>query len=103
MPRIMGVDLPDNKKIKYALTYIKGDGQSRAEEIISLLNLDEAMRTQDLTEEQVSEISALIDKINIVVGEVRCRVRDCIQRLNAIGSYAGLRHRKVTPVRVRKT
>lgn len=103
MPRVVGIDIPDNKKVKYALTYIKGVGESRAEEIINLLNLDQAMRAQDLTEEQISEISALIDKKYIVEGELRRRVQENIKRLKEIGSYRGLRHKKGLPVRGQKT
>lgn len=101
--RVVGVDIPDNKKIKYALTYIKGVGESRAGEIINLLNLDEAMRAQDLTEEQISEISSLIDKKYLVEGELRRRVQENIKRLKEIDSYRGLRHKKGLPVRGQKT
>lgn len=103
MARIIGIDIPDNKKIKYALTYIQGIGQSRAEEIISLLNLDRAMRAKDLTEEQISEIGSLIDKKYVVEGELRRQVRENIKRLQEIGSYRGLRHKKGLPVRGQKT
>jgi len=103
MPRIVGIDIPDNKNIKYALTYIKGIGESRAEEIINLLNFDEGMRAQELTEEQISEISSLIDKKYIVEGELRRRVQENIKRLKEIGSYRGLRHKKGLPVHGQKT
>lgn len=103
MARIIGVDIPDNKRIKYALTYIQGIGESRAEEIITLLNLDRAMRAKDLTEEQISEISSLIDKKYAVEGELRRQVRENIKRLQEIGSYRGLRHKKGLPVRGQKT
>lgn len=103
MPRVVGIDIPDNKRIKYALTYIKGVGESRAEEIINLLNLDKGMRAHDLTEEQISEISSLVDKKYIVEGELRRRVQENIKRLKEIGSYRGLRHKKGLPVRGQKT
>ena len=103
MARILGVDIPDHKRIKYALTYIKGVGVSRAEEIINRINLDPSMRAKDLTEEQISEISSMIDKEYVVGGELRRQIHDNIRRLQDIGSYRGLRHKKGLPVRGQKT
>jgi len=103
MARIIGVHIPDNKRIKYALTYIKGIGPAHAEEIINLAKLDPSMRAKDLTEEQISEINALIEKKFIVEGELRHKVREDIKRLKEIESYRGLRHKKNLPVRGQKT
>lgn len=103
MPRIVGVSIPDNKKIKYALTYIKGIGKSRAQEIIDRLNLDEQLRARDLTQDQISEIGALIEKRYVVEGELRRQVQENIKRLIEIGSYRGLRHKKGLPVRGQRT
>lgn len=99
MPRIHGVDIPANKKIQYALAYIKGVGLSTAGVIIAELELDQNKKAGALTEDEISRIVGLIDKEYVVEGELKRRVSDNIKRLKDIGTYRGLRHARNLPVR----
>ncbi len=103
MARILGVDIPDNKKVPYALRYIKGVGPAIANEVVERLGLDPNMRAKDLTEEDLSKIANLLDKEYIVEGELIRRVKDNIKRLIDIKSYRGKRHRLSLPVRGQRT
>lgn len=103
MPRILGVTLPDNKKIRYALTDIKGVGLRLADEIILKLNFDQELRAKDLTEDDLSRLSSLLDKEYVIGGELSRRVRDNIKRIKDIGTYRGQRHKRGLPVRGQKT
>lgn len=103
MARIAGVDLPRNKRIEFALTYIYGIGLTSAQSILkeSAVNFD--TRVKDLTEEEINKIKGIIDKKYKVEGECRSDVTTSIKRLMDIGSYRGIRHRKGLPVRGQKT
>ena len=103
MARIAGVDLPRNKRIEYALTYIYGIGITSARSILkeSKVNLD--TRAKDLTEEEINKIKGIIDKSYKVEGECRSEITTSIKRLMDIGSYRGLRHRKGLTVRGQRT
>ena len=103
MARIAGVDLPRNKRIEYALTYIYGIGITSSRSILkeSKVNLD--TRAKDLTEEEINKIKVIIDKSYKVEGECRSEVTTSIKRLMDIGSYRGLRHRKGLTVRGQRT
>lgn len=103
MARIAGVDLPRNKRIEFALTYIYGIGLTSAQSILkeSAVNFD--TRVKDLTEEEINNIKGIIDKKYKVEGECRSDVTTSIKRLMDIGSYRGIRHRKGLPVRGQKT
>ncbi len=103
MARIAGVDLPRNKRIEYALTYIYGIGITSARSILkeSKVNLD--TRAKDLTEEEINKIKGIIDKSYKVEGECRSEVTTSIKRLMDIGSYRGLRHRRGLTVRGQRT
>ena len=103
MARIAGVDLPRNKRIEYALTYIYGIGITSARSILkeSKVNLD--TRAKDLTEEEINKIKVTIDKNYKVEGECRSEATTSIKRLMEIGSYRGLRHRKGLTVRGQRT
>lgn len=103
MARIAGVDLPRNKRIEIALTYIYGIGRTTANKILSEAGVDPDTRTEKLTEAQVSSIRKIIDKDYKVEGDLRKEVAINIKRLMDIGSYKGLRHRKGLPVRGQRT
>jgi len=101
--RIAGVDLPRQKHIDIALTYIYGIGRSSSREILERLDIDPDTRTDDLTEGQINEIRKVIDNNYKVEGELRTQVSMNIKRLMDLGSYRGLRHRRGLPVRGQRT
>lgn len=101
--RILGVNVPDNRKVVFALTYIKGIGLSRAEEIVNNLGIDDSKRTKDLKGEEVSKIQVYIEKNFKVEGELRQETRRNISRLREIKAYRGTRHSKGLPVRGQRT
>jgi small subunit ribosomal protein S13 len=103
MPRIAGVDLPRDKRVEIGLTYIYGIGRSRSNEILDALEIDPDTRVRELTEIKVSELRQIIDRNYEVEGDLRRRVRMDIQRLQEIGCYRGIRHRKGLPVRGQRT
>lgn len=103
MARIAGVDLPRNKRIEIALTYIYGIARTTANKILSEAGVDPDTRTEKLTEVQVSAIRKIIDKDYKVEGDLRKEVTMNIKRLMDIGCYKGLRHRKGLPVRGQRT
>jgi small subunit ribosomal protein S13 len=103
LARIAGVDLPRNKRIEIALTYIYGIGRNRAKEIISETGVDANTRTINLTDEEIAKIRSYIDNNFKVEGDLRKEVTQNIKRLMEIGCYRGLRHRKGLPVRGQKT
>ncbi|MCD6206253.1 MAG: 30S ribosomal protein S13 [Candidatus Marinimicrobia bacterium] len=103
MARIAGVDLPNDKKIKIALTYIFGIGRTTALDICQKAKVDPEIRTKDLTEEQVHEIRTIIANDLKVEGTLRTEYTMNIKRLMDIGSYRGLRHRRGLPVRGQRT
>lgn len=103
MPRIVGVDIPKEKKIGIALSYIYGVGRRNAKKILNTAAVDPHKRAKELTEEEVSKITSIIQKDFKVEGELRREVTDNVRRLMEIGSYRGLRHRKGLPVRGQQT
>lgn len=103
MARIAGVNIPDNKKVKVALTYIHGIGRSRAEDILEQAAVEGEKRTSELTEEQLAQIRKTIEGNYPVEGELRQKVSTDIKRLKEIKSYRGQRHAKGLPVRGQKT
>ena len=103
MPRIAGVDIPANKKIRYSLRYIYGIGPKFADDIIAETGIDPDKRAKDLTDEEVSSIAAIVDTNFIVEGALRRQVQQNIQRLRDIRSYRGERHRRGLPVRGQRT
>lgn len=103
MARIAGVDLPRQKHIEIALTYIYGIGRSSSREILERLDIDPGTRTDDLTEGQINDIRKVIDNDYKVEGELRTQVSMNIKRLMDLGSYRGLRHRRGLPVRGQRT
>jgi small subunit ribosomal protein S13 len=103
MARIAGVDLPRNKRIEYALTYIYGIGITSSRSILKETKVNLDTRAKDLTEEEINKIKVIIDKSYKVEGECRSEVTTSIKRLMEIGSYRGLRHRKGLTVRGQRT
>lgn len=99
MARIAGVDLPREKRVEIALTYIFGIGKSTSQKLIKEAGINADTRVRDLTEEEVGKIRELIDKTLKVEGDLRREVSLNIKRLIEIGSYRGIRHRRGLPVR----
>ncbi|VBB04861.1 ribosomal protein s13 signature [Lucifera butyrica] len=103
MARIAGVDLPRDKRIEIALTYIYGIGLTLSKEILAATGINPDTRTRDLTEEEVSKLREIIDKSYKVEGDLRREESLNIKRLIEIGSYRGRRHRMGLPVRGQRT
>ena len=103
MARIAGVDLPRNKRGVISLTYIYGIGSTRAKQILETAGIDESVKVQDWTDDNIKDISMYIQDSFKVEGELRSEVQTNIKRLMDIACYRGLRHRKGLPVRGQKT
>ena len=103
MPRIVGVDIPNDKPVWIALTYIHGVGRHIASQILKQANIERDLKAGKLNEDEVSRISQLIDRDIIVEGQLRRRVSQNISRLKEIGCYRGVRHRRGMPVRGQQT
>ncbi len=104
MARILGVEIPDNKKAYISVTYIKGVGRSNARQILAEAKVDPEKRIKELTPAEIASIAKSIERLQIPVeGELRRIVRQNIKRLVDIGSYRGLRHRVGLPVRGQRT
>ncbi len=103
MARIAGVDLPRNKRIEIGLTYIYGIGKTSSQRILTKLNIDPDLKTDQLSDEEVSNIRKEIDSEYKVEGVLRTEISMNIKRLMDLGSYRGLRHRKSLPVRGQRT
>ncbi|MHC4455724.1 MAG: 30S ribosomal protein S13 [Planctomycetota bacterium] len=99
MPRIVGVDIPDNKSIWIALTHIYGVGRYTSEQILKEAKLDKSTKAGKLTEDELSRITQIIDRNYIIGGQLRRQVTQNIARLRDINCYRGVRHRKGLPVR----
>jgi small subunit ribosomal protein S13 len=103
LARIAGVDLPRNKRIEIGLTYIYGIGKTSSRQILAKLNIDPDLKTDQLSDEEVSNIRKEIDSEYRVEGVLRSEVSMNIKRLMDLGCYRGLRHRKSLPVRGQRT
>ena len=103
MARIAGVDIPNNKRIEYALTYIYGIGVKRARDILEKTGINPDTRAKDLTEAEVAKLRDEIETSYQVEGDLRREVALNIKRLNEISCYRGIRHRKGLPVRGQRT
>ena len=103
MPRIVGIDLPKNKRIEIALTYLFGIGRTLSNKILKVANVNPNTRAKDLTDEEVSKIAAIIQNDYKVEGDLRREISTNIKRLIDIGSYKGSRHKKGLPVRGQRT
>ena len=103
MARIAGVDLPRDKRVEIGLTYIYGIGRTSATCILTEAGVNPDIRCRDLTDDDVKKISAVIDETQTVEGDLRREIALNIKRLQEIGCYRGIRHRKGLPVRGQKT
>jgi small subunit ribosomal protein S13 len=103
MPRIAGVDIPENKKIRYSLRYIYGIGLQTADDILAEAGINPDTKAKDLSETEVGQIIAYIEAGVLVEGTLRRQVQQNIQRLRDINCYRGDRHRKGLPVRGQRT
>ena len=104
MARLLGVDIPNRKKVEYSLRYIYGVGPTRAKEILDAVEIDPNRRTQDLTEQELSLISNfIIDNKLMVEGDLRRAITNNLKRLQSIRCYRGLRHQRGLPVRGQRT
>ena len=103
MARIAGVDLPRQKRVEIALTYIYGIGVARSNGILREAKIDPSVRVKDLSEEEVSRVAKILDNQGSVEGDLRKDISMNIKRLMEIGSYRGMRHRRNLPVRGQRT
>ncbi|MBK8178469.1 MAG: 30S ribosomal protein S13 [Planctomycetes bacterium] len=103
MPRLIGVDIPANKRLEIALTYVYGVGRATATKVCDALGLDRGLRARDLNEDQLTAIANYVQKNYPVEGQLRRQVTSAINRLREIGCYRGLRHRRGLPVRGQRT
>jgi len=103
MARIEGVNLPANKRIEYALTYLFGIGLKTSQDILNKLKIDFNKRVKDLTDSEVAQISKEVSSNYVTEGELRKEITLNIKRLQEIGSYRGLRHKRGLPVRGQRT
>jgi small subunit ribosomal protein S13 len=103
MPRILGIDIPADKKVPYSLAYIYGVGIPLARRVCTALSINQEMRAKDLSDEELARLQDHIDKNYPVEGTLRRQTAVNIQRLKEIGSFRGLRHRKGLPVRGQRT
>ena len=103
MPRIVGVDIPNDKPVWVSLTYIHGIGRFQASRIIENCNLDATKRAQELTEDEVARIAAELEKNHVVEGQLKRQVSANISRLKDIACYRGIRHRRGLPARGQRT
>lgn len=103
MARVVGVDIPNNKRLEIALTHIFGVGHATARKVCEELKLDPGMKARDLTEEQVTTLASHLQKSYRVEGELRRELAGHISRLRDINCYRGLRHRRSLPVRGQRT
>src|SRR3989344_2250847 len=103
MARIAGVNLPKNKRVEVALTYLYGIGLPLSQKVLTLTSIDPNIRTDDLTEEQVNRLREEIEKNHRVEGDLRREVLMNVKRLKEIGSYRGDRHSRHLPLRGQRT
>ena len=103
MPRVIGIDIPDNKRLEISLMYIYGVGRHLSNEICAKLSLDPNMRAHKLTEDDIAKINGMLTSQYMVEGDLRRQVQNNIKRLISIHSYRGTRHRLGLPVRGQRT
>jgi len=103
MPRVIGIDIPDNKRLEISLTYLYGVGRELSNQIIEKLGFDKNMRARNLNEDQIARLNAILSAEYIVEGDLRRQVQNNIKRLIGIHCYRGMRHRLGLPVRGQRT
>ena len=103
MPRVLGIDIPGRKRLEYALTYIYGLGLAKSREVIEKAGLDPAKKADDLNDEEITKIGAVIREGYTIEGDLRREVTQNIRRLISTNTYRGSRHRRGLPVRGQRT
>lgn len=103
MPRVIGIDIPDKKRLEISLTYLYGVGRALSNQIISRLGLSPDMHAEKLTEDDIAKLNHLLQNEYLVEGDLRRRVQNNIKRLVNIHAYRGMRHRAGLPVRGQRT
>ncbi|MBR2344492.1 MAG: 30S ribosomal protein S13 [Lentisphaeria bacterium] len=103
MPRIIGVDIPGNKRVEYSLRYLYGVGPAKALEIIAKVGIDRNLMAKDLTQDQIAAITKMLQDDLLVEGDLRRAVAADIRRLQQINCYRGIRHRRNLPVHGQRT
>ncbi|MEX0877942.1 MAG: 30S ribosomal protein S13 [Candidatus Spechtbacterales bacterium] len=103
MARIAGVEIPDNKRVVIALTYVHGIGRTLSRKILKDAGIDENIRIKDLTGDQLNQLRNAISEGHLIEGDLRRDVRENVKRLKDIGTYRGSRHQKGLPVRGQRT
>jgi small subunit ribosomal protein S13 len=103
MPRVIGIDIPDNKRLEVSLTYIFGVGRKLSNQIIEKLELNKDMRARELSEDDIARLNAILQSEYVVEGDLRRQVQNNIKRLVGIHCYRGIRHRSGLPVRGQRT
>ncbi|HKL22420.1 MAG TPA: 30S ribosomal protein S13 [Tichowtungia sp.] len=103
MPRVLGIDIPGRKRLEYALTYVYGLGLTKSREVIAKAGLDPAKKADDLNDEEVTKLGAVIREGYTIEGDLRREVTQNIRRLISTNSYRGSRHRRGLPVRGQRT
>ena len=103
MPRVIGIDIPDNKRLEVSLTYIYGVGRRLSNQIIEKLGLSKDMRAKELNEDHIARLNAILQSEYVVEGDLRRQVQNNIKRLVGIHCYRGIRHRLGLPVRGQRT
>jgi small subunit ribosomal protein S13 len=103
MPRVIGIDIPEKKRLEVSLTYIYGIGRRLSNEVIAKLGLNPNMKAHDLTEDDIAKLNALLQSQYVVEGDLRRQIQNNIKRLISIHAYRGMRHRLGLPVRGQRT
>lgn len=103
MPRIIGVDIPGNKRVEFSLRYLYGIGPAKALEIIERVGIDRELKAKDLSPDQIAQITKILQDDIVVEGDLRRMVAADIRRLQQINCYRGIRHRRGLPVRGQRT
>jgi small subunit ribosomal protein S13 len=103
MPRILGVDIPKEKRIEASLRYIYGIGPTRSREVLTQAKIDFNRRAKELTDEEIARVTSIIQNNYITEGDLRREISENIKRHISIGTYQGMRHRKGLPVRGQRT
>ena len=103
MPRVLGIDIPENKRLEISLTYLYGIGRTLSNDIIVKLGLDPNMRAHKLSSDDIAKLNALLQSEYTVEGDLRRQVQNNIKRLISIQAYRGIRHRMGLPVRGQRT
>jgi small subunit ribosomal protein S13 len=103
MPRVIGIDIPDNKRLEISLTYLYGIGRKLSNDIIKQLGLNPDMRANKLSQDEIAKLNNLLQSQYVVEGDLRRQVQNNIKRLISIHAYRGTRHRLGLPVRGQRT